>query len=125
MPKVTIFLFDSNQTFVIERGQQDVEGFHLYSCAKFCPYCVTVWAVISVEGEKGHTAHNTCCLRCGIVNPLGFGRNIPGTLIFNGASQRMDWALLAELPAELIKREMQLTLQAWDRHEQNFRRDWL
>lgn len=91
-------------------------GYSVRSRALVCPMCLETWATMRVL-EGPHHIYDVCttpcetCIRAAhhILHP------VPGSLIddWRGLGT-WDDDLLDALPAELVKREFELTMKAWE-----------
>lgn len=98
-------------------------GWPVVSTAHICPSCLRVWAHIrTVEPQdafKGYHIQKNYCLSCTPEEILKPFSDIPqfirprGSLITYDISNHIDWGLLEALPERLLRREFQLTLEAF------------
>lgn len=98
---------------VPERYPQN--GFFVYSWAKVCPKCLKLWAV-GMQPGSGYSVQGQWCIRCWEAHRpryLPHYAKVPGSLLDDCSSQRVEWALLEFLPEPLIQREFSLHLKVF------------
>lgn len=84
-------------------------GWPLYSQAFVCPWCLELWAMLTLQGEhSGHEILPVPCLQC-----PSWGNHIPGSILENYACD-FDQELLSVLPQTLLEREFFLTLSYFE-----------
>lgn len=102
--------------FTFER-EESCLGWPIYSSVFVCPVCCEVWAKTEVEGDSVHEARGVCCPTCiWDRGKLQFLSPVPGSLLDNWTCGGVDWPMLDAMPPDLLYREFELTLKAWDSH---------
>ena len=92
------------------------EGYQIYSGMLLCPICRTKWAELQIYGDHVYEPRMVSCVACDWSDDL---HPVPGSLLPNDTtSSGVDWALLDVLPAELLRREFDLTLKAYFKEPQ-------
>lgn len=114
----TIALPDENLFFSVERvgawQHNDSEGWTSARNLGFvCPVCCKVWGILSgLEGELVFVT--SCCRRHAGHNPA----RVDGSLLYSYSIfeyGNFDQALLAAMPAVLVRREFELHLNHFER----------
>lgn len=102
--------------FLFERDLY-VRGYIARSRVLVCPLCRTVWAELHVEGSNAYEAYTVSCSLCQWHHQgYEFLHPVPGSLLDNPTVGGVDWPMLDSLPEALLRRELELTLKAWDSH---------
>ena len=95
----------------IEKSRMQ-NGYILRSRLLVCPRCRSTWATVLVEGDLDAFATTASCYPCNWSNELF---NVPGSILWSTETNELtDWTLLEALPMELVKRELELHLKAYE-----------
>lgn len=89
----------------------DDSQFLVHSSAKICPFCLKVWAVVSVPDFPRFSIDEVPCLSHPPKALRGYG-DFPGSLLDDCGTQRVQWGMIEILPTELLQREFDLHLKA-------------
>lgn len=105
-----------SRIYVFER-EEFCLGYPVYSSLLVCPICCETWARISIEDSRVYEPRMVSCVKCKWwhkghehLHP------VPGSLIDNWTCGGVDWPMLDSMPEGLLRRELELTLRAWDAH---------
>lgn len=115
---VTLILLHSErvpEVFSFDRPVPDAEGFHHYSSAKFCPWCHSAWALVTLGSDRHAYPDTVPCEDCVWDSPHKWG--VPGSLLERGVNYNLDWNLLDHLPEALLRRELELTIRELEKEK--------
>lgn len=111
--RTDVFYPDVAESWALERESHS-QGYPIYSGVMVCPFCVSIWARLTIQGEAFHEARSIPCRR----HPEACHpdlRPVAGSLLDNPTANGIDEPLLDSLPPDLLRREFDLHLKAsWD-----------
>jgi hypothetical protein len=92
------------------------KGYSVVPRALTCPQCLDVWCTIIPEDNESPSCHDVVpatCVHCTAASRWMYP--VPGSII-NDWTGLGGWDddLLEALPEDLVKREFELTLKAWE-----------
>jgi hypothetical protein len=88
------------------------QGYPVYSGLMVCPECCQIWAKLTIEGEPFYEARSIPCVNHPTHSHPDL-RPVPGSLLDNPTCNGIDESLLAALPEDLLRREFDLHLKAY------------
>src|SRR6266849_624663 len=113
--RTDVFYPDIAETWLVSR-EDSIRGYPAYSGVMFCPVCCLIWAKLTIETGEFTLFRGARTIPCEKHSQACHEdrRPVAGSLLDNPTANGIDEPLLAALPPDLLKREFDLHLKAFE-----------